>query len=218
MRCSFCNVNIEGDSTSCPLCGGKAEGTAGEALFARVDKVRSWRKISFWGVYLIAFFAFSALLIAINYAYDPALPWSFTAIIALFIVFVAARYILYSNSHPGSKLFGAMLLLTALIMSVQRLTPNTNWAYTYAIPVFLMLGGILMGALSANAKSAGAYAMYMMAVSIFGMMPIFFHLAFKEEILLPSIICASSCGTVIIMGLTANFNAIKSELARRFHV
>lgn len=219
MICKFCDVDVKGGATHCPLCKLPLEGVAeGERLFPEVEKVKQKKKLSFSGVYLILLLVGSvAAIIATELVGYPM--WALPPIIAGMVGYAVVKGVIIGRGHVGSKFFLLFVLLIALVVAVQLITPEVQWAYTYAIPIMLLIGSIALGVLAlTSAKTPATYGMYMLIIAVFGMLPIAIHMAEGEKILLPSIICASGCGTVIIMGLTANFKIIISEIKRKFHV
>lgn len=219
-RCQRCNVNISTPTDVCPLCGAPlSEGSDGESWFQAPAAYPRWRHVSVWGVYIICWICLTALFIGLERVLTPHVPWAAVASVSIFSVFVVARFVVKDRSHPASKIFTVTALLTLLIITIQPLTRQVSWAYNFAIPVLLSLGAVMLGTLAVSGRNgAAAYGMYLLAVAVCGLLPIGLNELFGEPVLLPSVICATICGTVLIMILTTQFGRIKSELARRFHL
>lgn len=221
LRCEKCNVTVTTPTEVCPLCGaplaGEPEGC--KSWFAEPERIPRWRHISAWGIYLVGWLCLTALFVGVNLVLTPDVPWSATASLSLFTAFVLVRYFVKDRAHLASKIFSMTLLTVAIIISVQALTPKSVWAYTYAIPILLTIAAIVLGTLAASGRNgAAAHGMYMLAVATFGLIPAGINSLYNERVILPSIICATVCATVIIMILTTHFRAIMSELGRRFHL
>ncbi|MDR3217245.1 MAG: DUF6320 domain-containing protein [Clostridiaceae bacterium] len=217
MFCKECGVNITSPTDHCPLCGtGIGDNTAAERTFPEVKREARFKVRSFSGVYFTALLLCSIAIITAALITAKGL-WAIPFVITVTAGYVIIRGIFLGRAHPGTKLFFGVILAAALILSVQNVTKQ-EWAYSIALPVLLLISSIAMGVLALVAtKTSGSYALYMLMTALSGLFPPLFNSLLRHAMMLPSIICATGSGTVLIMVLSCRFKTVIGEIARKLH-
>ncbi|MDR2634777.1 MAG: DUF6320 domain-containing protein [Clostridiales bacterium] len=217
MYCKECGVKVISPCGICPLCGGfVGSDENAERFFPEVKRVVRPRLPSFSGVYFFALLLCSIAIVAAA-SIKAEVLWAVPFVITATAGFVIVRGIIMVRAHMGTKLFFSVILAAAVIVSVQSVTP-VEWAYTIALPILLFISSVAMGVLSlVTARTSGSYALYMLMTALSGLFPPMFNTLLGNTFMLPSIICATGSGTVLIMVLSCRFKAVVSEIVRKLH-
>ncbi|HKL93792.1 MAG TPA: DUF6320 domain-containing protein [Clostridia bacterium] len=218
MFCKHCNVEIEGATRTCPLCHQQLDG---KEYFPIVKTTRRL-KTTFTLVYSICALIVAVICLLINIFVPTKIFWSVAVVGVLLYTYILVAGTIFSKKHNASKIFLQTIAVAVLSGFLQTLTPEIKWAANYAVPLILLIGGLLLGITSLAIKRAGTYVFCMTLVAVTGLIPIVYSVIEKESILWPSIACAAVCGVILIVAVITEIfskrGLIREEIKRKFHI
>jgi hypothetical protein len=170
--CVDCGVELEEDDQRCPLCGRPVSGEApvGESSSARsatspvpirdaADTSSSpcseaTRRVRRWVLEVIVLVGGTAALIvfAADFAYGMAVTWARIPLAAIGFLTVSGLLIVSLGSNAFLFVPLETVALALLLLLVDSLTPGSRWYFPVALPIVLLTGSLLVGALALGQK------------------------------------------------------------------
>lgn len=219
MYCKHCNVEIEGNARVCPLCHKPLDGD--DLAFPIIKKTKRKINVTFGLVYIIIALAVSVVCLAVNFLLPHKLLWSLT-VIALLAYFFIVFQTVFSKRNAAVKIFLQILFLVLVAYGLEKLSPDVRWAANYAVPIIILLGGLLLMILSLAVKKAGPFILNLIFVAILGLLPVIYNLIVKTHVWIPTIICACGSGGMLLFavlyGIFSEKGILKEEIKRKFHL
>lgn len=217
-HCNYCNVDIAGDKACCPLCGGALSGEA-DPESEMFPVLRNHRKISALILRLLALIGITASVICvlINFtimnrvylfvAAGAASTW--------ITVWIALRY----RKDVVQNITWQVFLLSFLSVGFDKWTGWYGWSLDFVVPCICLIGLLVQIVLCTTirlpvASIAGRLSIIGLLGVATGALAVFGKLRFA----LPSLICAGASVCVLAFLVIFQWQAIKSELMRRFHL
>ena len=219
MYCKNCDVEIEGSCRVCPLCHRPLDGD--DLVFPIIKKTKRKNNVTFGLIYIIIALAASVTCLTINLVLPHRLLWSLS-VIALLAYFFVVFETVFSKRNAAVKIFFQILFLVIVAHGLEELSPNVKWAANYAVPIIILLGGVLLMILSLAVKSAGPFILNLLGVAFLGLVPVVYNLIVKTHVWVPTIVCASGSGALLIFavlyGIFSGKGVLKEEIKRKFHL
>ena len=223
MKCNYCNVIVDVNTTECPLCKHKLDGevTGKQVKFPSIKKVSKAKKLV---SRIIIALLLSSIFISgiVNYAtfkYTNSY-WSMIVIgasISLLLIyyFAARRWYVFSKSIFWSSMLISFLLVLIDSFSKEGVVTPT-WSLDYTMPL-IYAGSLIICFvfLFINRVYFSQFSFYTFLLVIINMLMLF--RINKTEIVWPIIVCSGCAILVLILTALVLQDELKDEFKRRFH-
>lgn len=218
--CGKCHVYIENPRSMCPLCQNQLSTQDSEAeLQESFPLVKTtYQKYRFL-LRLLLFISVAGSIsgLAINSFFTQGGWWSLILIAAFIYFWVAVLNLIQTRNSLGGIARSTFFLSFVLIL-IDYLYSFMRWSINYAIPALFLASILAVIVLSViRGKSLADFALYMLIVSAFALIPFLFILARLATVTWPSFICSFS-GVLSLLGvfIIADKETL-DEIKRRFH-
>ncbi len=219
-RCPSCRVTVAGHKSCCPLCGGQLTGTPepDTEVFPALEKPRFTGNFILRVLALIAV-AVSAVCVLVNIALGMHVLWSlFVAVGAACVWAAAAVGIAYRRDIMQNLGWQAVLIpLLSVLWDVW--TGWRGWSVDFVLPCVCMV------AVAGMLLCAGLFKMPLhlfagpfISTCVLGLVPLVLIACGLVDILLPSLLCAGMAIVSLAALLLFQWQTLKAELQRRFHL
>lgn len=216
--CTQCNIKLQTSVINCPLCNKKL--TFNKSSLNVEYPIINYNKYVYiykkFLVLLICFFCYICFMI--NYTTSNKASWSIFVI--LFSIYI---YISFINNIKKQRNIGLLVTmqsfyLSILLFYIDILTGFLKWSTNYAIPIIFFIAILFINSiLIARPFKISDYIIYLIVLSIFGVIPFILFLFSLSSVYWPSILVLFY-SLLTIIGMFKFINCyIKSELKKRFH-
>ncbi len=219
-HCPYCRVTIAGDKICCPLCGGRLSGKAEPEteVFPALERPRFTKSFT---LRLLAFLTViaSAISVLVNIALSTRIWWSLFVVAGAVCFWCAVAVGIAYRRDITQNIGWQIVLISVLSVLWDFGTGWRGWSLDFVLPCVCTGGLLTMLLVSVLLKIpvrtfAGPY----LAGCCLGLTPLIFIALDKISFVLPSLICAGV--SIILVALLAIFEwqTVKAEFMRRFHL
>lgn len=220
-RCRKCNVNILGETHTCPLCTSVLEyddtDINNNRMYPIVEfDIDKYRKIKRIFIFLLT--VISVILGFINYVTYSGIVWSIIAVVALLYFGVTVTYSIMNNANIASKILVQTIGAGILVVVIDNVLGYKGWSVNYIIPSIIIFANLsIVLCMIVNRMNWQSYFMYQIAITFFSFIPII--LFWLNIINKPFLAILTSCISILILIGTIVFGdkSVKNELIRRFN-
>lgn len=223
-KCEKCNVYVNTQRKTCPLCFEPLTEMDKEELEYPVypDYVPPKRKTNFF-IKSMTFLAIASIIITafINIAtYTKETGLWFLYVVASVLYFlVLIRSMILSRSNTAKKILTQMVTLSALVVGIDLISNSSGWSYTYIIPCLSVISTLTIGIiLLSKTIRYSDYIVYLLVSLLLGLVPFIFWIFKLVNVLWPSLMAASFSLVVFIAMVIFADESTKEELKKRFHI
>lgn len=220
--CNKCNVIIENETISCPLCHqklikGKGLGKE-EKDFPLQGPIKEEITKVIMRILVFLFIILIGVNAVLNMVFDFKLIWAPYLIVVLFYVFLLIKTALKSYKNIGTIVLVNVFMLSILSIILDVILGISRWSINYFIPM-VVLAGIIALVIFIALKPINflEYFIYMLMIAIFGASLLIFMSVGLVTVKAPSIITAFISLIVIVGMFMFGDKSAKNEFTRRFH-
>lgn len=218
--CIHCKVNIMGEHSVCPLCGGILEdkGEQSYDVFPQIPTI--YQEFNFF-IRLLVLISIVAVVIsfAINMIFTEKSRWSILVAAGVLCMWISLYFIIRKRNNIAKTILWQVGIIIVLSLIWDKSMGWIGWSIDYVIPTVCVLTMIVM-AVGAKILKIGVrdQTVYLLLDAIFGFIPAVFIIFGKVNVLFPSVICVAA--SIISLSALILFEGdnIKTELYKRMHI
>ncbi|MCQ5129391.1 DUF6320 domain-containing protein [Butyricicoccus faecihominis] len=219
-HCPYCKVNVAGHKTCCPLCGGQLAGEPepDTEIFPDLPRRRLSGNFVLRVLALIAIVV-SAISVLVNMAVSTRVWWSAFVAVGAACVWVAAAIGVQYRRDIMQNIMWQMFLIPGLSILWDLWTGWRGWSIDFVLPCVCMAALLTMLVLATALRlPVRTFAGGFSAACALGLVPFILVACGKVNIRLPSFLCAGLSIVLLAALFLFQWQTIKAELARRFHL
>lgn len=215
--CKTCDVKIENDNPSCPLCHNETE-TISESFAKGYPSI----KISLTYDLIKRLLLFlctggSVVCLFIN-RFAGEFPWSFICIAAYFYLYFSAKTILRRTLNVPFIVLVQVFLISIVAPIVDFSIGFTGWSVNFVIPFIIISGSITLYVFSKlDLILFNEYIVYLLILAIIGIIPLVLVFTKIVTIKWPSFACILFSFLSILFMIIFFTRKFKNELIKRLH-
>lgn len=219
MKCYKCNVNINSNTHTCPLCKNelKKEGFI-EDVFPVIPTVHKGHGI-FLKILMLIFFASIIICIAINLMVSKRLSWSLVVAAGVSCVALSIAMAIRKRHNFAKLTFSQYIFAVTGSIIWDYFTGWKLWSLDYVLPLvsmaFVYISFILRLFFPYQLRN---YFMNIIFACIVGLVPMVFLILDITSVSWPAYVSAITSIVMICSLLIFDGKKIKKELESRFHV
>lgn len=217
-KCFKCNVNINTNVDSCPLCKSPIKGN--EKTYDVFPVIMNNYNNHTLLYKLLLLISATGILTCtfINYSISKQLTWSYFVIAAIGCFWATLLTAIRRRNFFLKLLFTELNIILIASILWDALTGWHNWSITFVLPFVCIsyIASIFILRLFIR-KLLKDYIFYSYINCLIGMIPLYFILTNKVSIVWPSIACVVLCSFLMIALIIFSKKQVTSELERRFH-
>jgi len=223
-QCPKCEVNINTNRKTCPLCYEKLTDLDKEKLEHSIypEYRQPKKKTNFFfrsAIFLaIAAMIITALVNIVTYKEEGGW-WSFYVLVSMAYFLVLIKYSIISRGNPAKKIVIQMIALSILVVVVDFIARSTGWSYTYVVPFLSLASSATIGIiLLTKSIRYSDYILYLFSSLLIGLIPFILWIFKLVKVLWPSLTAACFSLVVFLAMLVFADREIRDELRKRFHI
>ena len=219
-RCPNCKVTVAGHKACCPLCGGRLSGPPAPdtEVFPSLEKPRFTGSFALRLLGLLAI-AVTVVCLLVNLALGmDDWWWIFVAVGAACVWSAAAVGIAYRRDI-AQNIGWQVLLIPALSVLWDIWTGWRGWSADFVLPCVCAVGLLAMLLFAVLFKMpVRAFAGPFIGACVLGIVPAVLVACGVAKVKLPSLVCTGLAVVLLAALLLFQWQTIKAELQRRFHL
>lgn len=186
-------------------------------LYPKIVSVNKSRKIT--TVFVICSIVVSIILLIINYVCNSKLNWSIVAIASIVYIWFSTIYALDKSVNLAGYTLYQMISDSILIFIIDYVFGFRKWSLSIGIPIVIMISNITMVIITIiKNKKYVKYAFYEMLIILFSIIyDVIISMASTHSPIL-NIITLWICITNLSFVLIFNYDILKLELEKKFHI
>lgn len=217
-RCMKCDVDINVERKTCPLCG---EMLSGEMTLeaAQYPQLQYERHINL-AKRILLFLSMASIIITVGINLITGGDfWSFYVVLGVLYIWILFRFTIISKRNIARRLFYQMIALSLLLVGIERLSESEGWALNYVVPGLCVLTTLSINIIILS-KQMRYYdlMMYLLYTVLISWVPLILYFTSIVDVLWPSITAASISVLTILGIMFFADRATKDEIKKRFHV
>ncbi len=219
LHCDKCGVDVTGAPTRCPLCGSELTGApdpAGGQFVPLPGRARERYLV----LKIITMAALSAIIIslAVDYLIGGAITWSLFAAGGAVCAWIFTVIGWRKRKALAKNIFWQTTIVTLAGIVWDLGTGWHGWRVDFLIPCACVAAILAIGTLAVVlSMETSDYMIYLLIVSVYGLVPLILLLTRQVGIRYPSVICvALSLLTVVGLMVFYHRNTV-DELQKKFH-
>ncbi len=221
-KCKYCNVTVDTDKTFCPLCYNRLDkiDDVGEEFYTpRMYNETSNKRFHFLSrLFLFLSICSTVVCLLINTLVDNTVTWWPIVSLGIIYLWVLVRHTILSRSGPISKVFMQIIILILLLYFSERLSLE-HWLIPYVYPSIAMAAALVLLMMVFISPKRNEYVFsFLLMTAILGSVSTIFMFTNSDEFTLLNLISLSFNGTICIGYILFSYNAIKTELTRKWHL
>lgn len=219
-HCNDCNVDVAGDKACCPLCGGALSGE-GDAQGEMFPVLPNRRKISSLILRLLALIGITASVtcILINYTVMDRIYWSLFVAAGAASTWVTVWIALHYRKDVVQNITWQVFLLSFLAVAFDKWTRWYGWSLNFVVPSICLIGLLVLLVLCAALRlPVSRVAGRLSIIALLGIGTGVLAMLGKLRFPIPSLVCTGVSVVVLAFLVIFQWQAIKSELIKRFHL
>ncbi|HHT96412.1 MAG TPA: hypothetical protein GXZ90_00775 [Clostridiales bacterium] len=219
LKCDNCKINIEGEESRCPLCGGLVQGKPdGKNAFPSIPTIYEEFNIMIRIIMFVSI-VIAVLSIALNLIIDIERKWYLLVIAGILCLWLSFIFIIKKKDNIPKTIVWQVVIITITAVLWDYSMGWRGWSISYVLPSVCAAAIILMVlAVKILKIYVGDYIVYLLIDALFGLIPIVFLLIGGLDVTFPSIICVAASVISISALILFKGQDIKEELNKRMHV
>lgn len=221
--CKYCKAEVDTEKNFCPVCFNHLEvkNDESECLFTLRDKNETTVKTSVFLVKLFVFLSLIAIIacVAVNYLIDKKIEWSLVVIFGICYLWVLVAHTILSRRSVFRKIFLQVISIVALLYFTEKLSVS-SWLFPYVYPSISLCVAFVLPMVSfisgKRAEFCAGFTLVLLLLCLGSLVILLVGLdkTFRLLNFINILVC-----TVTTLGyLLFGFNAIKSELSKKWHL
>ena len=217
-KCNCCNVLIENNLSSCPLCGTKTQIISNDYSYSypKIERTYLNDLISHIMLFLVISGSIVCSAISIYFKANIAIP--LIAIVGQFYLFFSIKAILKKNKNIPVLVLAQIALVTTVALVIDISIGWKGWSINYVIPSCIVVGSIILSVISIfKPKKYSEYIFYIFIIAIIGMIPLVALFLNFATVKLPCMICILYSFLAILSLFIFSRRRFNNELKKRLH-
>lgn len=222
-HCNNCNIDVNSDSSFCPLCYNNLEtkdAMESTPLYELCEK----KPRSDVKTYFITrlFTLFSLIIIGgclfINFIVKGK-PWSLIVVSSILYLWVLIRHTIMSLRNTFEKVFLQLCGIALILISTSFMSTDKGWFLNYVLPSVLIGASVtlLMVLFCSPKRKLWVFSFFIMFIIMIIIGVVFWCTKFAGFKLLYSILVVLNA--LIVIGIMLmDFKTIKAEFTKKFHL
>lgn len=219
--CDSCKVHLHPAYERCPLCHKPMGEAQGELPYPKaVSRPLPKSRLTIRVKILIALTILGmGVCVLVNTVVWRGVFWSMLVIAPALYVWLLIAGTLLSPWKYGAKVLLNLAGVSALMIAIERITPEKTWAQNYIIP-FLIITAIILEIYYTydNRKRWRESMVYVIAAVIIGFVPLILLGTGVFTVWWPTAVCAFMAGFTLVGCILFAVKQLKNELTKRFHL
>lgn len=223
-RCPSCNVYVNTDRKTCPLCYDVLKDIDKVELDSPIypDYIVKRKKSNLFlkiVIFVCLFTILSTLVIDLSTHQDGDDYWFPYAAISMVYVYILIKNSIMSKYNTAYRVVVQMLALSLLTFLIDYFSHSTGWSYNYVIPLLSVVSSfvIVIVALAKKGKYS-EYIFCLISSLIIGVIPLILWSFKLVAVLWPSLVAACFSIMVFLGMIIFADKATKEEFDKRFHI
>ncbi|GHU69802.1 hypothetical protein FACS1894184_14360 [Clostridia bacterium] len=220
LRCEYCNVELPGAQSRCPLCQNRPIGTPDGSL-ARFPAL-SGSRIPISRV-LIIWIAFgcvcaSAVCVAVNMVIPANGRWSLFVIAGVASLWLEFAIAMKKRRDLPKSIIWHVVSVSIIAFAWDFVTGRNGWSLDYVLPILSTAGMLALTIVSKARKlDIQDYILYLFIACVLGFVSFVLILTGSVRIIIPSAI--NFCAAIVFLAFLLFFEgrALWAEVQRRLH-
>ncbi|NLZ45727.1 MAG: hypothetical protein GX896_03450 [Clostridiales bacterium] len=220
LYCRKCKVNIAGDKICCPLCQGQLSGNAQPETEA-FPIIPPTQKPNPLLIKLITFstIAIAVISVAINFILPTDARWCWFVVAGCVCAWITSMVAIRKTGNVYKLVLQQEMVLIPLAFFWDLLTGWHNWSLDYVYPLICIIVLSVYILLSYILKSPSQdLIIYVICNCALGIIPVIFIATGILKIALPSYISVVISLLVLAAVLIFDWQTVKQEISRKFHL
>lgn len=219
LECPCCKVEIEGNKSVCPLCGGVLSGTPTDYEPYPIIKPPKYPNNLLIKMITAACLLGSVICLIVNYIFPTEIAWSLFAVFSIFCGYVTCVSIIKNRSNILKNIVWQVVIISGLAVIWDLITVWKGWSIDYVFPCMCIAAMISMIVLSnAMHLDPSDYIVYLILDVVFGIVPIVFFFTGILNSTIPSVISIGLSFVSMIILLMFEGKNLKSQISRKLHM
>ncbi len=222
--CFHCSVTVRGDKLRCPLCGNSMPDAP--EILAIEHPVDVFPHIeaeykSHLAIRILIFISVVTIIVsfAISRFFTTRFNWPLLILLGIISMWVIAGNVLRKRRSITKVFSWQVTILSLLAVLWDRVIGWQGWSLDFAIPIICTAAtGAMFVIAQVKQLEARDYVVYLSLTAVFGLFPFLFLLFGWVNVILPSIISVVISLIMLAAVLIFQWEAIRVELAKRFHI
>lgn len=220
--CKYCQVKVETEKDFCPLCFNKLDddGSQVETFYSsRTNNVNTKKKSKFlFKLFIFISFCVIAVCFTINFLTTPKILWSVVVFSGVIYIWVLVAHTILSKQSVFRKVFLQILSILLLLFFTEKLSQQ-NWLFDYVYPSISMAVVLTTLMLLFIKKNRNEYLIgFLFIYFILDLLSVLILLINKNCFLLLNFINILVCSISFLGVLFFGFNALKTEIKKKWHL
>ena len=170
-------------------------------------------------ILLVFSLVLALLLVIINKLTTPDIHWSGLANCGIIYVWVTVIYSIKRSTNIGSHVFLQMIVMSAIVLYIDKVTGAKGWATNIAIPIILMVANITMLILTIIRNNKYIkYAIYQLMIVLISLIPVIFIAKGMMELRILIMIAILTSIISLSFSLVLCYRDIKEVIIRKIHM
>lgn len=186
-------------------------------LYPKITNVKQSRNIT--NIFIIVSVFLDIMLLTINFLVSRKLNWSIIAIVSVIYLWISITYALDKNVNLASYTLIQMLVISLFLFIIDFVFGFKKWSFSIGIPIVIMVSNITMMIITMiKHKKYVKYAFYEILILLFSIAYDIFISFVSIHLPLLNIITLWVCITNLSFVLIFNYEVLKVELEKKFHI
>ena len=219
MKCYKCQVDVNSDTTNCPLCQSRLEDTTqNNPIFPIVPTYYHKHKILYKILFLISLLGIITCS-SINILINGEISWSLFIILGILCFWITLITTMKKSKYFMNKIFKELNLVILLAILWDYVTGWHLWSLDYVLPLTCISYTIIIVIMRIFFKyHLKDNIIYVILNCFIGFLPIIFLFFEITKQKIPSLISIFLSLLMIIILIAFNHKSLKEELERRLHI
>jgi len=223
-KCHKCNVLVDTERKTCPLCFEILKLTDDESVSASpYPKPENTIVVRSIFLRVMSFLTIIGVIgaVAVNFVTFKLNPtyWSLIVVMAVGYFWILIKSTFRGNGNVPMRLVVQMIALSILTYSIDRIAGYGGWSINYVIPFLSILSILAINfILIGNGFKYNDYLLYLFAAFVLGFIPSILWVFNRVDLLWPSLSAVSFSFSTIVGMLIFADRETKEELKKRFHI
>lgn len=186
-------------------------------LYPKITNVKKSREVT--TILIIISIFLSLMLMTINYTFSGKLNWSIIVIVSVIYLWYSIIYALDKSVNLASYVLFQMIADSFLLFIIDYCFGFTKWSFSIGIPIIIMVANITMMIITMiKYKKYVKYAFFEILILLFSIVydVVISFVSIHSPLL--NIITLWICITNLSFVLIFNYDVVKIELKKKFHI
>lgn len=186
-------------------------------LYPKITNVKKSREVT--TIFIIISIFLSVMLMTINFTFSHKLNWSIVAIVSVIYLWISIIYALDKSVNLASYTLIQMLVISLFLFIIDFVFDFSKWSFSIGIPIVIMVSNITMLIITMlKQKKYVKYAFYEILILLFSIAYDVFISLVSIHLPLLNIITIWICITNLSFVLIFNYDILKVEIEKKFHI